>query len=177
MGATEAQRGQHKWPTGDVARRRVRVGGADKPETVVKKMKAFAELVRMFYNASLANQLEVLADDSGTLAAVRVNQVRKYPLVLLISCYESLMFSYVLGVRLQINQLINHLEHMGKFVRKQHIQGNLRLAMAGRGADREMAFSFPAFFRHGKWLTRRGRCFTFGTFLSPSWRTSGVGLS
>ena len=95
----EAQRGAHKWPTGDVARRRVRVGGADKPETVVKKMKAFVELVRMFYNASLADQLEVLADDFGMLAAVRVNQVRKYPLVLLVNCYESLMYQYMLGVR------------------------------------------------------------------------------
>ena len=141
----EQQRGQHKWPSGDVPRRRVRVGGADKekeykPETVVKKIRAFAELVRMFYNSKLAEQLETLATDFGALAAYRVSNVRKYPLVLLVSCYESLMFSYVLGVRLQINDLINHLEHMGKSVRRQHIQGNLRLAMAGRSADREMAF-------------------------------------
>ena len=55
----EQQRGQHKWPSGDVPRRRVCVGGTDKPreykpETVVEKMKAFAELVRMFYNEKLA---------------------------------------------------------------------------------------------------------------------------
>ena len=55
----EQQRGQHDWPTGDVPRRRVCVGGTDKPreykpETVVEKMKAFAELVRMFYNEKLA---------------------------------------------------------------------------------------------------------------------------
>ena len=122
----EQQRGQHRWPSGDVPRRRVRVGGADKEkeyksETVVKKMRAFAQLVRMFYNVQLAEQLETLATGFGALAAYRVSNVRKYPLVLLVSCYEPLMFSYVLGVRLQINNLINHLEHMGKSVRRQHI--------------------------------------------------------
>ena len=127
------------------------MGGADKekeykPETVMKKMRAFAQLVRMFYNSNLADQLETLATDFGTLAAYRVSNVRKYPLVLLVSCYESLMFSYVLGVRLQINDLINHLEHMGKSVRRQHIQGNLRLAMAGRTSDRQMAFDWPIHF-------------------------------
>ena len=129
----------------------------------MKKMNAFAELVRMFYNASLADQLEVLADDFGKLAAVRVNQERKYPLVLLVNCYEALVYQYMLGVRLQINRPIGHLEHMGKSVRKQHIQGNLRLAMAGRSADREMAFKFPVFFYdllasdsafHGVWNER-----------------------
>ena len=35
----------------------------------MKKTRAFATLVRMFYNQGLADQLETLANDFGTLAA------------------------------------------------------------------------------------------------------------
>ena len=61
-----------------------------------KEMRAFAALVRMFYNVKLAEQLETLATDFGAPTAYRVSNVRKYPLVLLVSYYHSLSFSYVL---------------------------------------------------------------------------------
>ena len=142
----EIRRGAHEWPSGDVPRARVRVGDHSKPELLVRRLKAFAELVGMFYNSMVADQLVTLASDFAFLADKRANGRRVYPLVMLSVAYETLMFKFMVAVRSQAIKLIFHLEHMQKSVVRPHLFTNLRLAMMGRDENRGMAFVWPSFF-------------------------------
>ena len=132
------------WPSGNAQRARVRVGDHTKAETLVRRIKAFAELAGMFYNDVFQDQLEVLASGVESLAKQRANSRRVYPLVMLSVTYETLMFKFVVQLRSQAMKLLYHLEHMQKPVARPHVFQALRMVMKGRDKDFDMAWSWPS---------------------------------
>ena len=142
----EILRGPLVWPSGNAMRSRVRVGNHTKAETLVRRIKAFAEVAGMFYNDVFQGQLEVLASDFESLAKQRANSRRIYPLVMLSVAFETLMFKFVVQLRSQAMKLIYHLEHMQKSVVRPHVFQALRMVMKGRDKDFDMAWTWPSHF-------------------------------
>ena len=140
----EIQRGPLVWPSGNAQRSRVRVGDHTKSETLVRRIKAFAEVAGMFYNDVFQDQLEVLASDFESLAKQRANSRRIYPLVMLSVTYETLIYKFVVQLRSQAMKLLYHLEHMQKSVARPHVFQALRMVMKGRDKDFDMAWTWPS---------------------------------
>ena len=73
----------------------MQVGGYNKAEVFIKKIRALAMVVCEFYNEVWAAQLEQLSEDFATLAAVRDEGGHVvWPLNLLAVSFEKLMQQY-----------------------------------------------------------------------------------
>ena len=132
------------WPSGSAPRARVRVGDHSKAETLVRRIKAFAEVTGMFYNGVFQDQMKSLPSDFESRAKQRANPRRVYPLVMLSVTYETLIYKFVVQLWSQAMKLLYHLEHTQKSVARPHVFQALRMVMKGRDNDYAMAWVWPS---------------------------------
>ena len=139
-------RQNHVWPAGNVARSRVQIGGYEKQEDFFKKLRAFAEVVEVFYNAKWGAEIKIMAADFKVLAKIRKEGHAVYPIELLACAFEKLMHQFVLGARKQTTECLLTMEATRNDTKRPHMFTNLRVLMLSRRLDRSMAFQMPTSF-------------------------------
>ena len=103
-------RQNHTWPAGNVARSRVQIGGYEKQEDFLKRLRAFAEVVDVFYNSKWGAEIKMMAADFKILAEIREEGHAVYPVELLACAFEELMHQFILGVRKQTMECLLTME-------------------------------------------------------------------
>ena len=114
-------RQNHIWPAGNVARSRVQIGGHEKQEDFLKKLRGFAEVVEVFYNSKWGAEVKMMAADFRVLAEIREEGHAVYPVELLACAFEKLMHQLILGVRKQTMECLLTMEATRKDTKRSHL--------------------------------------------------------